>query len=219
MQVQIVLHTTVHVYIPLIIYIFSTAVQEERTPYPTKEHKSLPRHSGGTNSSSTTSRNADMPFPFVSSTDMIKTNVKSQNGSVSVISEMLAKAEKTESNPGLPSPVIDGKVPENTKKLLLSVISWSKSIPIFTQLPVEDQIKLIKESWMEVNTLKLIYHITTGSGVAFNDLAQIENPAVASSIQKLTKECTVKMQDVCLDETELSCLKLIALMNPCEYMV
>ena len=114
-------------------------------------------------------------------------------------------------------------MPENLIKSLLSVISWTKSIPLFTKLLVDDQIKLVKESWSVVNTLKLVYHITkfpNESDIAFKTdrLAHLyltDNPVIASTIQRLTKEFTAKMQDVKLDETELSCLKLIALMNPC----
>jgi len=146
--------------------------------------------------------------------------------STSTISEILAGAEEGENNPVLPmvSPITEGIIPESTRRSLLSVISWAKKVPMFIQLPVEDQIKLVKESWMEVNTLKLVYHITklpTGNDIAFKTdhiehLYLTDNPTVVSSIQKLAKECVAKMQEILLYETELSCLKLITFMNPCK---
>ena len=172
-----------------------------------------------------------MPFPFYSPMHMVNNSfnndVNIQAMSTSVMLEILARAEEGENNPILPmvSPITEGKIPDSTSSSLLSVISWAKKIPMFAQLSVEDQIKLVKESWMEVYALKLVYHITklpTGSDTVFNSdhLAHLyltDNSVVVSSIQKLTKECVAKMQDVQLDETELSCLKLITFMNPCEY--
>ncbi|XP_065914377.1 retinoic acid receptor RXR-gamma-A-like [Dysidea avara] len=212
------------------------AVQEERTPYPTKEHKLSPKHIKSCSSAQNgpwTVSTVGIPFPFYSfgrtpvhmGSNSFNNDVKIMSSSVML--EILARAEEGENNPVLPmaSPITEGNIPDSTRRLLLSVISWAKKIPMFAQLSVEDQIKLVKESWMEVYALKLIYHIAkfpTGSDVAFkNDhLAHLyltDNPLVVSSIQKLTKECVAKMQDVQLDETELSCLKLIAFMNPCEY--
>ena len=208
------------------MYFFSIAVQEERTPYPTKEHKLSPKH---TKSSSAAQQNprtvgtVGMSFPFYSF-GHTPIHMGSNDIKASMMLEILARAEEGMSNPVLPmvSPITEGKMLDSTRRLLLSVISWAKKIPMFAQLSVEDQIKLVKESWMEVYTLKLVYHITTGSDIVFNSdhlahLYMTDNPLVVSSIQKLTKECVAKMQDVQLDETELSCLKLITFMNPCEY--
>ena len=95
---------------------------------------------------------------------------------------------------------------------------------MFTRLSVEDQIKLIKRSWNELITLKLVYRnvkFPTGRGITFQtgevaELYQNDDPMVISFLQKVTKECIATMQDIQLDDTELSCLKLISLMNPCK---
>ena len=175
-----------------------------------------------------------VPFPFGYTpihmlSNSFSNDMKNQVMSTSVMLEMLARAEEEENNLVLPmaSPITEGKIPESTRRSLLSVISWAKKMPMFVQLPVEDQIKLVKDSWMEVNALKLVYHITklpTGNDIAFKTdhlehLYLTDDPVVVSSIQKLTKECVAKMQDVQLDETELSCLKLVTFMNPCKCLL
>ena len=168
-----------------------------------------------------------IPFPFHSLGPMpVNVSFNDDAKDQATLLEMLKKADKAEISAILNSPTTEShrKFPESTRSLL-SVISWAKKIPIFTQLPVDDQIKLIKESWSEVNTLKLVHRIIkfpTGSNGAFkNDesthLYLTDNPVVASSVQKLIKESTFTMQEIRLDETELSCLKLITLMNPSEY--
>jgi len=217
------------------VLFFPTAVQVERTPYPVKEHKLSTRRTKSTGSlqqSPTTSRNfatMDMPFPYYSfgpTSNMLNSDAKDQALPTSVMLEMLRKADEAENSAVLPSPTAgDEKLPENTRRSLISVISWVKKIPSFTQLPIDDQIKLVKESWNIVNTLKLIHHITkfpNGSDSAFKSnevdhLYLTDNPEVVSSMQILIKESASTMWEIQLDEIELSCLKLITLMNPSEY--
>jgi len=150
------------------------------------------------------------------------------NATSSVIFEILRKADEAENTVVLPSPTAesDRKLPEGTRRSLMSVISWAKRIPMFTLLLVDDQIKLVKESWKVVNALKLIYHFaklpTEGDSAFKSDeveyLYLTDNPKVVFSIQKLIKKCASTMWEIRLDKTELSCLKLITLMNPCEYI-
>ena len=217
-------------------------------PYPTKSRAKLPsehctsptQHSTPTTPgsvSSTTTGVPGMPFPFyalgptpihmVNSSFM--TDTKTQALSASVMLDILMKAEKVENEPqkvfqSPQSPMTYGKVQENARQSLLSVIAWAKEIPMFTRLSVEDQIKLIKRSWNELITLKLVYRnvkFPTGRGITFQtgevaELYQNDDPMVISFLQKVTKECIATMQDIQLDDTELSCLKLISLMNPCK---
>ena len=152
--------------------LFPTAVREERGA---KDCKSSSRHTKSTDStqqSPTTPRNVStpgVPFPFDTFTfipsHVVNTSLnfdtKSQaKSTVSLTLEALAKADIAENSivpltPSLP----DGMIPENIKKSFLSVISWAKEIPMFAQLPIEDQIELIKTTWSEVNTLKLVYRV------------------------------------------------------------
>jgi len=168
-----------------------------------------------------------MPFPFYSFGPM-PVNMAKNNDTVMVeMLEMLRKADAAENTAVPPSPTAesDRKLPEGTRRCLMSVICWAKRIPLFTQLLVDDQIKLVKESWNVVNTLKLVHHFTkllTKRDSAFKSdevehLYLTDNPEVVSFIQKLIRECASTMWEIQLDETELSCLKLITLMNPSEH--
>ena len=139
--------------------------------------------------------------------------------------EMLAKAEKAESTvvPLVPS-LADRLIPDNTRRSLLSVTAWAKEIPMFTQLPTEDQIELIKTTWSEINTLKLVYQVAScplGSNTNFqtDDLVHLyltDSQITASFIQQTIKECVASVVNACFDKTEFSYLKLITLMNPCK---
>ena len=211
---------------------FPTAVQEERGPLLTKENKLSSRCTKSTASmqlGQTTPKNVStsgMPFPFCRLSYMpvhmvnrkFNFDIKRQVTSASIL-EMLAKTEKAENNvvPLTPS-LSDRTTPKNTRRSFLSVVSWAKEIPMFTQLPVEDQIELIKTTWSEVNTLELMYHVATDNiDFQTDDLDHLyltDNQAIAS--EEIIKECVASMKVIQLDKSELSYLKLITLMNPCE---
>ncbi|XP_065913130.1 retinoic acid receptor RXR-alpha-B-like isoform X2 [Dysidea avara] len=222
-----------------------SAVQEERMPYPTKSRGKLSseRSASPTQQSTPTTPGSvssttgvpGMPFPFYALgptpihmvNTSFTTDTKTQALSASVMLDILVKAERMENEPkkvfqSPPSTLTYGRIQENARQSLLNVIAWAKEIPMFTRLSVEDQIKLIKRSWNELITLKLVYRnvkFPTGKGITFHtgEVAQFyqsDDPMVVSFLQKVTKECIATMQDIQLDETELSCLKLISLMNP-----
>lgn len=187
--------------------------------------------------SSTTTGLPGMPFPFYAlgptpihmMNSPFSNDTKSQKSvlSTNMMLEILTKAEKVEKEPqkvyhSPSSPLTFSKIQDNAKKSLVNVIAWAKEIPMFARLSVEDQLKLIKRSWNELLTLKLIYRnvlLQPGSGIAFQtgevaQLYQSDDPMVISFFQKVTRECIASMQDIQLDQTEMSCLKFIALMNP-----
>lgn len=228
-----------------------TAVQEERMPYPTKRSKMASERSVSppvnqqspttpiSGSVSSTTGVPGMPFPFYSLgptpihmlNSPFPTDTKNQKTTLSttMMLEILTKAERVENEPrkvyhSPSSPLTFTKIQENAKKSLINVIAWAKELPMFARLSVEDQLKLIKRSWNELLTLKLVYRnvvLQPGSGLAFQtgEVAQIyqsDDPMVISFFQKVTKECIASMQDIQLDQTEMSCLKLVTLMNPCK---
>lgn len=220
-------------------------------PYPTKRSKLSSERSASPpvsqkspttpisgNVSSTTGV-PGMPFPFYAlgptpihmMNTPFSTDTKNQKNtlSTSMMLEILTKAEKVNNEPrkvyhSPSSPLTFSKIQDNAKKSLVNVIAWAKELPMFSRLTVEDQLKLIKRSWNELLTLKLIYRnvlFQTGSGIAFQtgevaQMYQSDDPMVISFFQKVTKECIASMQDMQLDQTEMSCLKYITLMNPCK---
>ena len=97
---------------------------------------------------------------------------------------------------------------------------------MFTQLSIEDQVELIKTTWNDINTLKLAYHVAicplsvrNSADCQADNLAHLYltgNQVVASCIKEAIRECVISAENIQVDESELSCLKLITLMNPCK---
>jgi len=201
--------------------VFLTAVQEERMPYPTKRRRMSPEYSPAQQSPTSAS---GVPFPFYAlgptPIHLVNADIKSQALPTSLMVEILAKADRAESKI-FTSPVSPGTMQNSTRRSLLSVIAWAKEIPMFNRLSIEDQVVLIKKSWHDLNTLKLVYRFSqfsSGNDLGFQacDIYPADNPMMTSFIQKVTKECRAAIQDLQLDEAELSFLKLVSLMNPCK---
>lgn len=210
----------------------------DRSASPTANQQSPTTPLAGTVSSTTGV--PGMPFPFYAlgptpihmMNSSFSTDTKNQQNTLStnMMLEILTKAERVDNEPrkvyhSPSSPLTFSKIQDNAKKSLMNVIAWAKELPMFSRLSVEDQLKLIKRSWNELLTLKLVYRnvvLQTGSGIAFQtgevaQLYQSDDPMVISFFQKVTKECIASMQDIQLDQIEMSCLKFITLMNPCKF--
>ena len=220
-------------------------------PYPSKRNKLASERSASPPTSqqspttpmagnvSSTTGVPGIPFPFYSlgptPIHMMNTpfsaDTKNHKNSLSsnMMVEILTKAERVNNEPrkvyhSPSSPLTFSKIQDNAKRSLINVIAWAKELPMFSQLCTEDQLKLIKRSWNELLTLKLVYRnvvLQTGSGIAFQtgevaQMYQSDDPMVISFFQKVTKECIASMQDIQLDQIEMSCLKFITLMNPCK---
>jgi len=214
--------------LPIVI----TAVQEKRAPYSSKEHR-LPSKWDNTSAvqqSQSAPKNVEgIPFPFhtvsYTPTHMVNNfDVKSEmKSAASTMLQILTKAEKAEGSVvvQLVPSLANRMLPKDTRRSLLTVITWAKEIPMFTQLSIEDQIELIKVTWNEINTLKLVYHVATSPGreevnFQMDDVPHLYLTESQTVIEQAIKECVSSVGNVCLDKTELSYLKLITLMNPCK---
>jgi hypothetical protein len=109
---------------------------------------------------------------------------------------------------------------EGIKASLLKVIEWSKRIPAFGSLSLDDQVKLLKSSWCEHCTLKLAAHngpksdmVLLASGLSCNK-EQIEDPEVRRVINRVFNELAYWLDYLNVDRVELACLKGILLFNP-----
>ena len=212
---------------------FLTAVQKERGAFSIAEHK-LPlkgHKSTSLEQQGPTINNLDLPFSSYTLSPVVSSQMKSNslNRVIKIqpdctMSEVLAKAEKAEDSKVPFSLSLASKMSKDTRTSLQSVISWAKEIPMFAQLPIEDQIELIKATWSEINTLKLVYYNATcpfDNGIKFqadklSHLYLTDDQVESSSIKELIKECVASMENIQVDKTELSHLKLIALMNSCK---
>ena len=106
------------------------------------------------------------------------------------------------------------------KASLVKVIEWSKRIPAFTSLSLDDQVKLLKSSWCEHCMLKLAAHNDpkSDSVLLANGLTcskdNINDPEVQRVLLRIFTELAYWLDHLNVDSVELSCLKGILLFNP-----
>jgi hypothetical protein len=109
---------------------------------------------------------------------------------------------------------------EGIKASLLKVIEWSKRIPAFGSLSLDDQVKLLKSSWCEHCTLKLAAQNGPKSDTVLlaNGLTcskdNIEDPEVRRVLFRVFSELAYWLDYLNVDRVELACLKGILLFNP-----
>lgn len=112
---------------------------------------------------------------------------------------------------------------EGIKASLLKVIEWSKRIPAFGSLSLDDQVKLLKSSWCEHCTLKLAAQNGPKSDTVLlaNGLScskdNIEDPEVRRVLFRIFGELAYWLDYLNVDRVELACLKGVLLFNPGEY--
>ena len=109
---------------------------------------------------------------------------------------------------------------EGIKASLLKVIEWSKRIPVFSNLILDDQVKLLKSSWCEHCTLKLAAQNGPKSDTVLlaNGLScskdNIDDPEVRRVLFRVFNELAYWLDYLNVDRVELACLKGILLFNP-----
>lgn len=109
---------------------------------------------------------------------------------------------------------------EGIKASLLKVIEWSKRVPAFGNLSLDDQVKLLKSSWCEHCTLKLAAQNGPKSDTVLlaNGLScskdNIEDPEVRRVLFRVFNELAYWLDYLNVDRVELACLKGILLFNP-----
>ncbi len=109
---------------------------------------------------------------------------------------------------------------EGIKASLLKVIEWSKRIPAFGNLSLDDQVKLLKSSWCEHCTLKLAAQngpksdtVLLANGISCNK-DNIDDPEVRRVLFRIFNELAYWLDYLNVDRVELACLKGILLFNP-----
>ncbi|XP_015788497.1 retinoic acid receptor RXR-alpha-B [Tetranychus urticae] len=103
---------------------------------------------------------------------------------------------------------------------LYQLIEWAKHIPHFCDLPIEDQIVLLKSGWNELliagfshasMNVKDGIVLATGLVVHRNSAHQA---GVGAIFDRVLTELVAKMRELKMDKTELGCLRSIVLFNP-----
>ncbi|KAM9438534.1 retinoic acid receptor RXR-alpha-A-like isoform 6-T6 [Salvelinus alpinus] len=176
-----------------------TAVQEERQRAKERSENEV---------ESTSSVNEDMPVE-------------------KVLEAELAVEPKTETyietNLGMPSnspndPVTN--ICQAADKQLFTLVEWAKRIPHFSELPLDDQVILLRAGWNELLIASFSHRsiavkdgilLATGLHVHRNSA---HSAGVGAIFDRVLTELVSKMRDMQMDKTELGCLRAIVLFNP-----
>ncbi|XP_067141213.1 retinoic acid receptor RXR-alpha-B-like isoform X5 [Centruroides vittatus] len=103
---------------------------------------------------------------------------------------------------------------------LYQLVEWAKHIPHFTELPLEDQMILLKAGWNELLIAAFSHRsINVKDGIVLaTGLVVHRNSAhsagVGTIFDRVLTELVAKMREMKMDKTELGCLRAIVLYNP-----
>uniref|UniRef100_A0AAQ4QY87 Retinoid x receptor, beta b n=1 Tax=Gasterosteus aculeatus aculeatus TaxID=481459 RepID=A0AAQ4QY87_GASAC len=103
-------------------------------------------------------------------------------------------------------------------KQLFALVEWAKRIPHFSELPLDDQVILLRAGWNEL-LIASFSHRSIGlkDGVLLASELQRDNAqsaGVGAIFDRVLTELVNKMRDMQMDKTELGCLRAIVLFNP-----
>ncbi|KAE8294241.1 Retinoic acid receptor RXR-gamma-A [Larimichthys crocea] len=91
-------------------------------------------------------------------------------------------------------------------KQLFTLVEWAKRIPHFSELPLDDQVILLRAGWNELLIASFSHRsVTVKDGIL---------AGVGSIFDRVLTELVSKMKDMQMDKTELGCLRAIVLFNP-----
>uniref|UniRef100_A0A671LTL7 Retinoid x receptor, beta b n=1 Tax=Sinocyclocheilus anshuiensis TaxID=1608454 RepID=A0A671LTL7_9TELE len=107
-------------------------------------------------------------------------------------------------------------------KQLYTLVEWAKRIPHFSELPLDDQVILLRAGWNELLIAAFSHHsisvkdeILLATGLhAFFDRESAHSAEVGALFDRVLTELVCKMRDMQMDKTELGCLRAIVLFNP-----
>ncbi|XP_051552462.1 retinoic acid receptor RXR-alpha-B isoform X1 [Myxocyprinus asiaticus] len=105
-------------------------------------------------------------------------------------------------------------------KQLFTLVEWAKRIPYFSDLPLDDQVILLRAGWNELLIASFSHRsiavkdgilLATGLHVHRNSA---HTAGVGAIFDRVLTELVSKMRDMQMDKTELGCLRAIVLFNP-----
>ena len=107
-----------------------------------------------------------------------------------------------------------------TDKQLFQLVEWAKHIPHFTELPLDDQVVLLRAGWNEL-LIAAFSHRSVGvkDGIVLATGLVIHRHSahqagVGTIFDRVLTELVSKMREMKLDLCELGCLRAIILFNP-----
>ncbi|XP_022072883.1 retinoic acid receptor RXR-beta-B isoform X1 [Acanthochromis polyacanthus] len=121
---------------------------------------------------------------------------------------------------------------QTADKQLFALVEWAKRIPHFSELPLDDQVILLRAGWNELLIASFSHRsIPLKEGVllaselqregahsggvgAIFDRESVQSAEVGAIFDRVLTELVNKMRDMQMDKTELGCLRAIVLFNP-----
>ncbi|XP_025111647.1 retinoic acid receptor RXR isoform X1 [Pomacea canaliculata] len=105
-------------------------------------------------------------------------------------------------------------------KQLFTLVEWAKRIPHFTELPLEDQVILLRAGWNELliggfshRSVAVKDGILLATGLHVHR-SSAHQAGVGTIFDRVLTELVAKMREMKMDKTELGCLRAIVLFNP-----
>lgn len=105
-------------------------------------------------------------------------------------------------------------------KQLLQLVEWAKHIPHFMELPIEDQVILLRAGWNELliaafshRSINVKDSIVLATGLQIHS-NHAHGAGVGTIFDRVLTELVAKMREMKMDRTELGCLRAIILFNP-----
>ncbi|XP_028823644.1 retinoic acid receptor RXR-gamma-A-like [Denticeps clupeoides] len=105
-------------------------------------------------------------------------------------------------------------------KQLFTLVEWAKRVPHFSELPLDDQVILLRAGWNELLIASFSHRsVTVKDGILLATGLHVHRSSahsagVGSIFDRVLTELVSKMKDMQMDKTELGCLRAIVLFNP-----
>ncbi|XP_074655772.1 retinoic acid receptor RXR-alpha-B-like isoform X2 [Tubulanus polymorphus] len=105
-------------------------------------------------------------------------------------------------------------------KQLFTLVEWAKRIPHFADLPLDDQVILLRAGWNELLIAAFSHrsiHVKDGILLATGlhvHRSSAHQAGVGTIFDRVLTELVAKMREMKMDKTELGCLRAIVLFNP-----
>ncbi|KAJ8300295.1 hypothetical protein KUTeg_021814 [Tegillarca granosa] len=105
-------------------------------------------------------------------------------------------------------------------KQLFTLVDWAKRIPHFTELPLDDQVILLRAGWNELLIAAFSHRsIVVKDGILLATGLHVHRSSahqagVGTIFDRVLTELVAKMREMKMDKTELGCLRAIVLFNP-----
>uniref|UniRef100_A0A4W4FSP5 Retinoic acid receptor RXR n=1 Tax=Electrophorus electricus TaxID=8005 RepID=A0A4W4FSP5_ELEEL len=106
-------------------------------------------------------------------------------------------------------------------KQLYSLVEWAKRIPHFSELPLDDQVILLRAGWNELLIASFSHRsigvedsLLLATGLHVSRESVCDTGGVEPIFDRVLTELVNKMRDMQMDKTELGCLRAIVLFNP-----